>query len=106
MSHHEESVHGPRSTVYGLAVVAALTLGTVASTAHLPGMHPVAQDPGAATGTPWFDTIQMDDHFWSEGATYGDVNRDGRVDVISGPYWYAGPDYRTRHEYYPATQFF
>jgi len=89
-----------------LLTTVVLMVGTAASTAHLPGMHPAAQAPSAATGTPWFDTIQMDDHFWSEGATYGDVNRDGRVDVIAGPYWYAGPDYRTRYEYYPATQFF
>lgn len=90
-----------------LTILAVLALGTVTSTAHLPGMHGAPQaGPAAATGTPWFDTIQMDDHFWSEGATYGDVNRDGRVDVISGPYWYAGPDYRSAHEYYPAAQFF
>ena len=31
-----------------------------------------------------------------------DLNRDGKPDVISGPYWYAGPDFTSRHEYYPA----
>lgn len=98
--------HLPLAPIGRLAIVLAFCAGTVASTAHLPGMHGAPQAPGAATGTPWFDTIQMDDHFWSEGATYGDINRDGRVDVISGPYWYAGPDYRSRHEFYPATQFF
>ncbi len=90
-----------------LTALAVLTLGTAASTAHLPGMHGAPQaGAGAATGTPRFETIQMDDHFWSEGATYGDVNRDGQVDVISGPYWYAGPNFRTRAEYYPADEFF
>lgn len=89
-----------------LAILVVLSAGAIVSTAHLPGMHPVVQNPGAAIGTPSFETIQMDDHFWSEGATYGDVNRDGQIDVISGPYWYEGPTFRTRHEYYPATQFF
>lgn len=90
-----------------LTALSVLALGTVTSTAHLPGMHgAMTPGPGAAAGTPWFETIQMDDHFWGEGATFGDVNRDGQVDVISGPYWYAGPSFRTRAEYYPAEQFF
>lgn len=30
-----------------------------------------------------------------------DVNRDGKMDVVSGPYWYAGPDFKERAELYP-----
>ncbi len=89
-----------------LAILVVLSAGAVVSTAHLPGMHPTVQDPGAAIETPSFETFQLDDHFWSEGASYGDINRDGQVDVISGPYWYEGPSLRSRHEYYPATEFF
>lgn len=40
--------------------------------------------------------------FYGEGAAFGDLNRDGRVDVASGPYWYAGPDFTSRHLLYPA----
>ncbi len=50
-----------------------------------------------------FDTTQLDNHFWSEGANFGDFNKDGKMDIVSGPYWYAGPDFKQRHEYYPAT---
>lgn len=53
-----------------------------------------------------FQKIQLTDQFWSEGATYGDFNRDGQGDVVSGPYWWAGPDFKQRHEYYPAKQTF
>src|SRR5471032_940717 len=53
-----------------------------------------------------FKKIQLDEHFWSEGATFGDLNRDGKMDIVSGPYWYEGPDFKVRHEYYPATQTF
>src|SRR5437667_3202313 len=53
-----------------------------------------------------FKKIQLTDHFWSEGASFGDFNRDGKMDIVSGPYWYEGPDFKIRHEYYPATQTF
>ena len=41
--------------------------------------------------------------FWSEGATYGDFNKDGNVDIAAGPFWYEGPKFEKRHEFYPAT---
>lgn len=53
-----------------------------------------------------FKKIQLTDKFWSEGATFADLNRDGHNDIISGPYWWEGPDFSTRHEYYPATTTF
>jgi len=53
-----------------------------------------------------FKRTQLTDKFWSEGATFGDLNRDGKPDIVSGPYWYAGPDFTQRHEYYPATTTF
>ena len=30
----------------------------------------------------------------------------GKLDVVSGPFWYEGPDFKIRHEYYPATATF
>ncbi|HEY0456212.1 MAG TPA: VCBS repeat-containing protein [Verrucomicrobiae bacterium] len=49
-----------------------------------------------------FKKIQLTDKFWSEGANYGDFNHDGKMDVVSGPYWWEGPTFEKRHEYYPA----
>lgn len=37
----------------------------------------------------------------SEGAFAGDLDGDGKPDLVSGPYWYAGPDFKVRHEYQP-----
>lgn len=50
--------------------------------------------------------IQLTDKFWSEGATFADLNKDGHNDIISGPYWWEGPDFKTRHEFYPAKETF
>ena len=33
-----------------------------------------------------FKKTQLTDKFWCEGATFGDLNRDGKPDIISGPY--------------------
>ena len=53
-----------------------------------------------------FKRIQLHDQFWSEGANFGDLNHDGKPDVVAGPYWWEGPDFTKRHEYAPATETF
>ncbi len=53
-----------------------------------------------------FKKTQLSDKFWSEGATFGDFNHDGIMDIVAGPYWYEGPNFRSRHEFYPASQTF
>src|SRR5215467_4169379 len=47
-----------------------------------------------------FKKIQLSDQFWCEGANFGDLNNDGVNDLISGPWWWEGPDYQKRHEIY------
>lgn len=46
-----------------------------------------------------FTTVVLSEVFHSEGASVADLNRDGASDVVSGPYWYEGPDFRTKHAY-------
>ena len=53
-----------------------------------------------------FRKIQLSNKFWAEGVAIADVNRDDHMDIISGPYWYEGPDFKKRHEIFPATQTF
>src|SRR5438128_350671 len=48
---------------------------------------------------PAFQKIRLTEKFYSEGANFGDINRDGRMDVVSGPFWYEGPGFKTRHEF-------
>jgi len=48
--------------------------------------------------------LQLDNHFWSEGANTGDFNHDGKPDVVSGPYWWEGPEFKVRHEFMSTTR--
>lgn len=66
----------------------------------------VATKPSAQSSSPAFQKIQVTDKFWAEGAAVGDLDRDGYNDVVSGPYWYAGPDFTKRYSIVPATQSF
>ncbi len=69
-----------RSTVQPVSVI--LLAGICAMQAH-----------GAT-----FKKLTLTDKFYCEGAYAADFNRDGNMDVVSGPYWYAGPDFQKRHE--------
>src|SRR3569623_2130317 len=48
-----------------------------------------------------FKRLQLTDVYFSEGANAGDINRDGKLDVVYGPFWFAGPDFKQKHEIYP-----
>ena len=43
----------------------------------------------------------LSEEFTCEGAHAADFNKDGKMDVAAGPWWYEGPDYSKKHEYYP-----
>jgi hypothetical protein len=53
-----------------------------------------------------FEKKQLTSEFWSEGAHFGDFNKDGENDIVSGPHWWAGPDFTKKHEYYRLDQSF
>ena len=48
---------------------------------------------------------QLTDLFYAEGATFGDLNKDGKADVVAGPYVWLGPEFEKRIEFYPAKPF-
>lgn len=57
--------------------------------------------PAEVTG-PGFRERKLTDLFYSEGIAAGDLNRDGVQDVVSGPFYYLGPDYKVAREIYPS----
>lgn len=64
----------------------------------------VALAPAPAADTPevkitWKKTV-LDHRFRSEGVTIADVNKDGKMDVLNGEYWYEAP-YWQAHEMQP-----
>jgi len=48
-----------------------------------------------------FQRRQLTDVYYSEGVNVGDIDNDGVVDVVHGPYWFKGPDYQQKQEIYP-----
>jgi hypothetical protein len=49
-----------------------------------------------------FGRQQLTDVYYSEGIAAGDLNRDGQTDMVYGPYWFAGPDFKEKREIYAA----
>lgn len=47
----------------------------------------------------WKKTV-LDEKFRSEGVAIADVNKDGKIDVLNGEYWYEAPDWKP-HEMQP-----
>jgi 3-keto-disaccharide hydrolase/VCBS repeat protein len=58
-----------------------------------------------------FQMQRISDFYYGWCAAVADINRDGVMDVIAGPFYYLGPDYTERHEftaartYNPSNQF-
>src|SRR2546423_6796787 len=55
--------------------------------------------------TAAFRRIVLTTDFLSEGAAFGDFDRDGVNDVVAGPYWYGGPDFSGQPVLYPPHPF-
>ncbi len=53
----------------------------------------------AATDITW-QRQQLHGDFYSEGAGIGDINGDGKPDIVAGPLWWEGPAFTVKHAYY------
>ncbi len=67
----------------------------------------VAGAAGAFAGDalPSYKKLTITEKFYCEGAYYADFNKDGKLDVVSGPFWYEGPDFQKAHEVRPPKAF-
>lgn len=52
-----------------------------------------------------FQKQVLSDKFFAEGAAFGDFNHDGQMDIVAGPFWWEGPDFKKEHAYYPPKAF-
>jgi hypothetical protein len=77
--------------------LAAVDTGSAA-----PAAETAAPRAGSAVA---FAKTRLTDKFHAEGAGIGDIDRDGHGDAVYGPHWYAGPDFKNRHEIYPPEDF-
>ncbi|MDA1013024.1 MAG: VCBS repeat-containing protein, partial [Planctomycetota bacterium] len=48
-----------------------------------------------------FEKLRLTDRYYCDGVDAADIDGDGHVDVVAGPFWYAGPDFRKSHAFYP-----
>src|SRR5215470_10295720 len=71
----------------------ASLLGSAAILASLPAG---AADDKDDTPVRWKKSV-IEKEFRSEGVTVADVNKDGKMDVLIGDYWYEAPDWK-KHE--------
>jgi len=62
----------------------------------------LAADP--AGGVAFTKTL-LTDKFHAEGSGIGDIDKDGHLDAVYGPYWYAGPAFTERHSIYEPEDF-
>src|SRR5262245_9442480 len=48
-----------------------------------------------------FEKQVLTDKFFAEGAAFGDFNHDGAMDIVAGPFWWEGPEFKQEHIIYP-----
>jgi len=83
-----------RNRIYILSCFLLLPLGLVWSQ--------VSNVPSTAVS---FDKIELLDKYVSEGASIGDIDRDGHMDIVAGNLWWKGPDFNVAYAYGPVKYF-
>jgi hypothetical protein len=76
--------------VLSLVVLSVVALSLAASKSVIAAEHVLDR----------FETRQLSDVYFSEGAAAGDLDGDGVDDVVCGPYWYKGPSFAEKFEIY------
>lgn len=52
-----------------------------------------------------FNKIELLDKYVSEGASIGDIDKDGNMDIVAGNLWWKGPDFKEAYAYGPVKYF-
>jgi hypothetical protein len=65
----------------------------------------LARGDAAGRAAPKFEKRVLTDKYHCDGIQAGDFNRDGKADIVAGPFWYEGPEFTVKHEFFPAKEF-
>ncbi|HYW80958.1 MAG TPA: VCBS repeat-containing protein, partial [Thermoguttaceae bacterium] len=49
--------------------------------------------------------VLCDEAYYCDGIATGDIDRDGAIDIVAGPFWYKGPEFQQRQQIYPPVAF-
>lgn len=52
-----------------------------------------------------FSRMQLLDKYVTEGASMGDIDMDGNIDIVAGPFWWKGPELKKSYAYSPVEYF-
>ncbi|HSZ83100.1 MAG TPA: VCBS repeat-containing protein [Polyangia bacterium] len=81
--------------------VAGATGAAGAGTAGASGQGGAGGAPPPVMGSLKFTSMTLHMFNYAEGIGIGDFNNDGKPDVHSGPFWWEGPAFTTRHQFFP-----
>ena len=90
INHDGASPQSCRQRFFGLLVLCVLSTRCV------------AVEPVPANESVTFEKIVLTDRYYCDGISAGDINSDGHQDIVAGPFWYEGPEFRVAHEFYEA----
>lgn len=97
---------GGAATAGGSAGVPT-TGGAAGATAQGGAAGTAQAGAGGAAGAPLiignlsFTRLDLHTFNYAEGIGIADFNNDSSADVVSGPFWWAGPTFEVQHQYFP-----
>ncbi len=59
-----------------------------------------ANSVSSAAEKVWFEKQQLTNKYYCDGVNVGDIDKDGNLDVVAGPFWYAGPSFEQANPFY------
>jgi len=72
--------------------------GLIGSLPFLCALCVLCGSTSSSFGQKW-DKRWLNAQFFGEGATFGDFNKDGKLDIVSGPFIYDGPEFTMKRAY-------